>query len=290
VRHVLFLGMGSSLYAAGVAALSLRASGIHAVAELASARLLPPPSRDLFVVAISAGGSSKETVAALERYVGRSPTVALTEAPESPIAHLADDVILLEAGREHGGVACCSFQHTGLVLRAMVARWTGLVLDLGALCERVAAATNDLLERRPDWLPLTMELLDSADGVHIIGPAERWSSVAQSALMFREGPRRQATASETGDWNHVDVYLTRATDYRALFLPGSPYDVDAMDWLRRRGSTVVSVGDAVPGVHQAIRFVGADDEEVALHTETIVAELVAASWWLAASHVEGPRS
>jgi fructoselysine-6-P-deglycase FrlB-like protein len=237
----------------------------------------------MLVVAISAGGSSKETVEALERYAGRSPTVALTEDPQSTVAALADHVIPLEAGREDGGVACRSFQHTGLVLRAMVARWTGETFDLGALCGTVAAATDDLLERRPEWLPRTAELLDSPDGVHIIGPIERWSSVAQSALMFREGPRRPATASETGDWSHVDVYLTKTTDYRALLLPGSPYDDDAMDWLRRRGSTVVSVGQAPPGVQLAVSYPGVDAEEVALHTEVLVAELVAANWWLAIS-------
>lgn len=283
VARILFLGMGSSHYAAQVAARHLRARGIEAVAEIASARLTPPPHPDLLVVAISAGGSSKETVEALERYVGRSPTIALTQDPQSPIATLADHVIRLEAGTEDGGVACRSFQHTGLLLRAMIARLTGEALDLGALCGRVAVATNDLLEHRAEWLPRASQLLDSADGVHIIGPAERWSSVAQSALMFREGPRRPATASETGDWNHVDVYLTRSTDYRALLLPGSPYDDEAMDWLRRRGSTVVSAGPARPGVHLAISYPGVDDEEVALHAETLVAELVAAMWWLARS-------
>ena len=38
--------------------------------------------------------------------------------------------------------------------------------------------------------------------------------------MIREGPRRQAVACETGDWAHVDVYLTRTLDYRAIVFAG----------------------------------------------------------------------
>ena len=38
--------------------------------------------------------------------------------------------------------------------------------------------------------------------------------------MVREGPRRAADGCETGDWNHVDVYLTKTLDYRALMFTG----------------------------------------------------------------------
>lgn len=41
VDRVVFLGMGSSAYAAGVAAARLRARGVCAVSDLASTRLLP---------------------------------------------------------------------------------------------------------------------------------------------------------------------------------------------------------------------------------------------------------
>jgi glutamine---fructose-6-phosphate transaminase (isomerizing) len=283
---ILFLGMGSSKYAADVAAAWLRGRGIEAISEYASARLTPPATPDRLVVAISASGESKETLEALSRYQGTSRTLAITGDAGSHIARLADAVLLLEAGPEAGGVACRSFQHTGLLLRALGARWAGVVLDFAGLCGRVAEASSDLLERRPRWLEPVAELLDGPDGIHVVAPAERWSSAAQSALMFREGPRRPATASETGDWNHVDVYLTRSTDYRALLLTGSPYDEDAMRWLRQRRSTIVTVGGVLPGAHHRIDYRGVDDEDIALHTETLVSELVAARWWLADASAE----
>jgi fructoselysine-6-P-deglycase FrlB-like protein len=277
---VLFLGMGSSRYAAEVAALRLRARGIHAVAEYGSTAALPPATPELLVVGISASGTSKETLAAMACYSGQSRTVALTEELGSALAEMSDRVIPLVAGKEEGGIACRTFQHTTLALQLIEARLTDSSFDLAGLCARTAEATADLLARRPSWLPELAATLDSPDGVHVLAPMERWSSAAQSALVFREGPRRVATASETGDWNHVDVYLTKTTDYRALLLAGSAYDADAMEWFKARGSTVVSVGPGVAGTNAELRYTHDTEPAVARHTETLVAELIAAHWWL----------
>lgn len=279
VERVVLLGMGSSRYAAEVAALRLRERGIPAVAELASVRRGCPPARDLLAIAISASGTSAETLAALEHHTGHSRTLAITNDPTSPLTALADDVLPLDAGLEVGGVACRSFQHTGLALRALEDRITGAPARLAELCARVADASADLLSRRESWLPPLSEALDGPDGVYVLAPAERLSSAAQSALMIREGPRRVATGCETGDWCHVDVYLTKTLDYRALLLTGSPFDDAALDWLRRRDSTVVAVGANVAGTTATVRYQGDEDADVALHAETLVAELLAAHWW-----------
>lgn len=277
-RRVVLTGMGSSRYAAEVVAARLRSRGIDTVAELASLEVRTRPDPDTLVLAISASGTSVETLDAADRLRG-SHLVAITEHPDSPLADAAAGVVPLHAGPETSGVACRTFQHTLLVLLAIEARWSDVSLDVPDLCRRTAAATSWLLDHRADWLPAVADALDGPDGVHVIAPAERWSSALQSALMVREGPRRPATGSETGDWSHVDVYLTTTLDYRALFLPGSRWDAQALDWLRQRGSTVVAVGGDVADAVATVRYPGDDDPLVALTTETLVAELVAATWW-----------
>lgn len=172
VRRVVFLGMGSSRYAAGVAALRLRSAGIDAVAEYASAEMGHPAGPDTLIVAISAGGSSRETLDAMARHAGRSPVAVITDRMDSPAAGLADIVIPMLAGEETGGVACRTFQHTGLLLLALEARLTGRPVDVAALCRRVAAASADLLDRRRLWLPASAHLLDGPDGVYTIAPVE----------------------------------------------------------------------------------------------------------------------
>jgi hypothetical protein len=42
---------------------------------------------------------------------------------------------------------------------------------------------------------------------------------------------------------------------------------------------VLAVGADVPGAAGSLRYRGDDDPDVALLTETLVAELVAAHWW-----------
>lgn len=276
VGRVLLLGMGSSRYAAQVAARRLRAAGIDAVAEYASAQASYPPQASTLVIAVSATGTSRETLDAVTAYPGY---VALTNAPASPLAEGAQIVVPMQAGVETGGVACRTFQHTLVLLLDLVERLSGCRRTGAELARRAAAATADLLDRRAQWLPRTLELLDGGSGLYALAPVERLSSALQSALMVREGPRRPADGCETGDWSHVDVYLTKTLDYRALLFPGSRYDAQAMEWIRQRGSTVVAVGSDLADAAFGIRYRDDEDMTVRLVTETLVAELVAASWW-----------
>jgi len=129
-------------------------------------------------------------------------------------------------------------------------------------------------------LPVATELLTATGQLFVVAPAERRSSAEQGALMFREGPRLVADACESMDWSHVDVYLTKPLDYRALLFAGSRGDAELLRWTTERGSTLVAVGRDVGGVALTIRYRDDDDDEVALSTEVLVPELVAASVWL----------
>ena len=287
---VLMLGMGSSRFAASTVARRLRAHGLPTTAEYASADPLPPSAittgamisaqTPLTTVGISASGATPETIDAMQRCVGR-PAIAVTNHMESPIADAADVVFPMLAGVEAGGVACRTFQHTVALLLMLDATTAGRQEDdrMVATIRRAAEATEDLLERRDTWLPTVAGILGEGPATFAIAPAERLSSAEQSALMFREGPRRSADACESGDWLHVDVYLTKPLDYRALLFAGSWFDTQIMDWVGQRGSTVVAVGDDVEGAVAAVRYVHDDDADVALLTEVLVAELVAATWW-----------
>ncbi len=102
--------------------------------------------------------------------------------------------------------------------------------------------------------------------------------------MLRECPRLPAVGCETGDWSHVDVYLTKTTDYRMLLLGGSRWEPQLLDWTGQRGTTVVAVGAEVPGASYTLRYPHDEDDDVRLLTETLVAELVAARAWQAGAH------
>jgi glutamine---fructose-6-phosphate transaminase (isomerizing) len=287
VDRVLFLGMGSSRFAASVAAQDLRIAGIAAASEPASVDASWPSDPRTLVVAISATGESAETLDAVERYRGRSPIVALTNVPGSRLAAEADVVVEMGAGDEVGGVACRTFQHTALLLRALENRLTARSEDLVGLTLRVAQTTADLLRTSDSWLPELATSLSSPNGVYILAPVERFSTAEQAALMIREGPRRPAISCETADWAHVDLYLTKVLDYRVLLFTGSRWDGQALEWLAKRGSTVVAVGRDLPAARQVIRYYGDDDPKVARHAEVLIPELLAATWWRLQSTATG---
>jgi fructoselysine-6-P-deglycase FrlB-like protein len=266
-RRVLFLGMGSSRYAALDAAALLRAHGIDAAAEIASTGSPQPPSADTLVFAISATGGSEETVAAMRRHLGTSMVAGVTSVPASAIGAEADACLEI-ASDGPSGVACASYRSTVAVLREAAC---GLLVPAAAppagWRERAAGAIAELLDGRGQWLPRMLEQLGGGP-VHVLAPAERLGAAEQSALMLREVPRVPADACETGDWSHVDVYLTKRPGYRALLLPGSAYEAEMWEWLAQRGFTVVTAD--VPG-----------EADVRPLVETLVAELLAAELWAA---------
>ena len=118
-------------------------------------------------------------------------------------------------------MACRSFQHT-LLLRSTVA--TAGYPRCASYC---SARTAPTWSHRPTGR----------------------RSARQGALMLREGPRRLAVACESGDWSHVDVYLTKTTDYLMLLFPGSRWEDQLLRWTTERASTVVAVGADVAGAH-----------------------------------------
>ncbi|MGX5696447.1 SIS domain-containing protein [Agromyces soli] len=276
--RVLVLGMGSSRYAADVVARRHRAAGANVAVELASAEQLPAPAPDLVVVAVSATGGSVEVLNAVERYRGTGRLVAITNRADSPLGERADVVVPLLAGTEASGIACRTFRATFAALDAVlhaIRPFDGPRFGAAAL-RRAAQAAEHLFESSAAWLDPLAELLAGPSGAWMLAPVERLSSSQQAALMLREVPRVGAFASETGDWSHVDVYLTKTQDYRALVFAGSAWDAQALEWMASRGSRFAAVGRPLPGAELVVRHPGDDEPEVAVLSEVLVAELVAA--------------
>jgi glutamine---fructose-6-phosphate transaminase (isomerizing) len=269
-RRVLFVGMGSSRYAALNAAAYLRSLGRDAHAEHASSGAPQPPEPGLLVVAVSAGGGSPETIAAARRHRGTSTVVGITNRPAGALAAEVDTCLDLHAGEERSGVACRSYTNT-LAL---------LLLLCGVDSSRVRAgvdASMAVMNAIPEWLGAAAEAL-SQPAIHVLAPAERIGSAEQSALMLREVPRVRADACETGDWSHVDVYLSKLPGLGLVLLRGSAWEAEVMDWALSRGCPVVTVGGSLPGGAVDVPIPGGEDPVVRMLAEGRVCELLAADF------------
>lgn len=272
-RAALLTGMGSSAYAARTTAGWLRAQGAAVVDELATTDPGWPGGSGTSAVLVSASGTSAETLDRARRLDPGTQRIALVNQIDSLLAHQSDVLVDMRAGDESGGVACRTYRHTLALLLA-------LAEDRGAVahaCQRAADLTEGLLLDQ-SWLDALDEVLAPAATTYWIAPESRIGSALQSALMVREIPRRPAVGCETGDWSHVDVYLTLTTDYRCVVFTGSPWDRQAADWLRARDSRVVTVGTRLdlPGeVHLPLD----EDPHVRMLVEPLVSELLALRWW-----------
>jgi glutamine---fructose-6-phosphate transaminase (isomerizing) len=267
-RRVLFVGMGSSRYAALNAAAYLRSLGRDAHAEHASSGAPQPPEQGLLVVAISAGGGSRETIAAARRHRGTSTVLGITNRPQSALASEVDTCLELHAGEEVSGVASRTYTNT-LALLLMLS---------GIEARRVAAAAEasaGLINTTLEWLGAAAELVGRR-AIHVLAPAERIGSAEQSALMLREVPRIRADACETGDWSHVDVYLSKLPGLGLVLLRGSAWEAEVMEWTVLRGCPVVTVGGPLPGAALDVPVPGGGDPIVRMLAEVRVCELLAA--------------
>jgi len=267
-RRVLFVGMGSSRYAALNAAAYLRSLGRDAHAEHASTGAPQPPDPGLLVVAISAGGGSAETIAAARRHRGTSTVIGVTNRLDGALAAEVDTCLDVHAGEERSGVACRSYTNTLALLLLLCG------VDAGRV-RAAADASAAVLDAVPDWLGATADQL-GGPAIHVLAPAERTGSAEQSALMLREVPRVRADACETGDWSHVDVYLSKLPGLGLVLLRGSAWEDEAMRWATSRNSPVVTVGGALPGAALDIAIPDGEDPVVRMLAEVRVCEVLAA--------------
>ncbi len=269
--RVVFLGMGSSRFAALTVAAGLRSRGVDAHAEMASTGSPQPPSTDTTAIAISATGGSAETLAVVRAHAGISTTIGITNRPESALGLAVDRCLELYAGEEVSGIACRSYQST-LALLHMVS---------GVPAERIIAAADAseaLLEGRGQWLGQAVDLLEG-NAVHVLAPAERFGSAEQSALMLREVPRVAADACETGDWSHVDVYLSKRPGLAVIMLRGSAWESEVLEWAGQRRFPVITVGGPLSGAALDVPLGDGGDPVVRSLVEHHVAELIAAELW-----------
>ncbi|MEY2827342.1 MAG: hypothetical protein RIQ80_129 [Actinomycetota bacterium] len=277
-NQLLYLvGMGSSYFAAQDAARYLRSVGYLAFAEIASAETPSSFPENTVVIAISASGNSVEVLKFVEKIPSHVKTIALTREQNSKLAKVVDEVVLLPIKEETGGVSIWSYRATSIALFQIIEN-LGLYSSVSESVLNAAKEIKTLLDSKNQWLESFMNLTKSSNGIYLMSPAERYGSALQGALMFREGPRFPADGCETGDWSHVDVYLTKTLDYKALIFSGSNWDQQAVDWLNNRKSSFGSIGNYQQGNIASIE-IESDDVLTQILTELLVPELMAAKLW-----------
>jgi fructoselysine-6-P-deglycase FrlB-like protein len=275
-QSLVFMGMGSSAFAAQSIVTRLQACGTNATFTLSSNPTPPQASTAKTLIAISATGNSVETNAAFDAASGYKEKIWVTNA-----AARGSLTVAMNAGSETGGVASLSYLATHVALLRL-SESLGCITGLEKSINLAADAIADIYSRKEVWLPELINHIKSPTGSYYIAPADRLCNAQQSALMMRESPRLPSVACETGDWSHIDVYLTKTLDYRAILFPGSIWEDQLFKWTQERGTNVLTIGFDHPHATTSLRYKNDSDPLVRLLAETTFAEILGQHLWVTA--------
>jgi glucosamine--fructose-6-phosphate aminotransferase (isomerizing) len=210
--NVLFVGSGSSLYAAELGALALRRRCIAAHALAATeARLDHRAYEGATVVAVSQSGRSSDLLEAIEILAPRR-LVALTNAADSPLAQRAGIVIDVGAGPELAVPASKSVSSTvALVLQAASHLGGDASRNAGVLIETAAAI--EAWFDSPGYADLAGagRRVALARSVVVLGSDYGLPIARETALKLKEASYLHAEGFPAGEFRHGSIAMVDAS-------------------------------------------------------------------------------
>ncbi len=199
------------------------------------------------VVAISQSGSSPDVVGYVEqaRALG-SPTLAVTNDPDSPLAGAAEHVLDLAAGPERS-VAATKTYTASLLAMALIAVALGdeAAVDadreaLGQVSVALEAAATGCL-----GVPEAVDVLAPYDRAFCVGRGLNLGTAHETALKLTELTGTLVAPYSPADLLHGPVAATGRDVPAVLIAPPEPSSASVLELvpeLRRRGAPVVLVG------------------------------------------------
>jgi glucosamine--fructose-6-phosphate aminotransferase (isomerizing) len=202
------------------------------------------------VIAVSQGGESAEIIAALRGLPDGVASLAVTDAPESPVGRLARAALDLEL-LEDSNVRTIGYTGTvqGLLLladalapgRAPAADW-----------DRLADQVEELVPAAEQLAGQLLETLRAARSFDLVGSGVHAGTAAQGALLLREVAKLPAAAYETYQYLHGPIEA--AGPGLMLLVTGGTREVKLAQSMAEAGATVVLVtaaaeaGESRPGL------------------------------------------
>ncbi len=210
VQYVLVAARGTSLHAGRYAAhlwgMTIGWPVVLAQPSLFTVYGHPPTLRNALVVGISQSGRSPDIVRVVEE--GRRQgcfTLAVTNDPDAPLAHIADDVIPLHAGPEKAVAATKTYTAQLCVIAMLTAAWLE------------EAERWSQLQALPDWVSAALQVEDNAAHLAIryrfmercvmLGRGYDLPTAFEWALKIKELTYVQAEPFSTADFQHGPMAL-----------------------------------------------------------------------------------
>jgi glucosamine--fructose-6-phosphate aminotransferase (isomerizing) len=210
VGHVVIAARGTSdhaaIYAQYVLGVRHRLSVGLGTPSIVSLYGAAPDVADALVIGISQSGASPDIVAviAAARTQG-APTIAITNEPDSALAHAADTTIALGAGPERAVAATKTYTSELLAIAALSAAMTGDAADrtaIAAIPETLARA----LALEPEIAAIAADQA-AATRALVIARGYEYATAREWALKLKELARVFADPYSSADFQHGPLAL-----------------------------------------------------------------------------------
>jgi glucosamine--fructose-6-phosphate aminotransferase (isomerizing) len=200
-RHLMFSGMGGSLFAAMPAAAMLNARGRTCVAMEAAEALYYHDAHDrgTLAVLVSRSGETVEVVKLLPKLHKRGVRViGVTNVKDSTLARTADITIFVDSAPDKM-VALRTYTGTVSALLMMASAASGAALpDL----KRLPRAMNEIIDREFAAAAVTWP---DHPRIYLLGRGASLGSVHEGALLFHESARMPAVPMAAAQFRHGAV-------------------------------------------------------------------------------------
>lgn len=220
-KTVVLTGMGSSFHALHPLQLELVNRGLTAIMAETSelvhyqSRLFDPQT---LIVAVSQSGESAEVLRLLETNRDRSPVIAITNTPKSPLATQADVAILTQAGKEFS-VSCKTY-----VTAMMVLSWIA-----GVFCDRdprrtrqelelAAPAVHSYLRHWKNHVQGLAQALKEVRHLFLVGRGPSLAAVGTGALIIKEADHFHAEGMSSAAFRHGPFEMLSEGTFVMVFL------------------------------------------------------------------------
>lgn len=209
----LLTGMGASFHSALITAFHFKRLGIEATAVEATDLLFYDSllqNKQCQLIYVSQSGASVEVDPLTSAVSEKALLVAVTNNPESVLAHRANIVLPILAGTETAPVASKTYLNTLATLWLLARWWRGgknsneidELKRIADNCETLVAQSNIIANRWLNILAETSTLLFLGHGPHA-------ATAKQAAMMINEWVKKPALGLSIGAFRHGPIEMAR---------------------------------------------------------------------------------
>lgn len=221
--QIIFTGMGSSYFVSHAASSLFNELKINSFVLNTSELLhynLQLFERKTLLVCLSQSGESFEIQEILKKLPSDTFCVGIVNEDDSTLAKKADVALLCKGGREEM-TSTKTYVVTSLVSFILAWSLAGIWNDDKInMIKRLAGNIRKTLNNYTSWMQEALAFLEDVQTIQVIARGPAFSTASQTALMFKEAIKIQATGILGGEFRHGPMEMVSEGFKAILFAAG----------------------------------------------------------------------